>query len=77
METAIITDMGFDTPPHPKALETNLQDTTRDMFQTNTNQLMTLCLLKSCPPAGSGLVGKMVELCSARLFLGLFDGNAS
>ena len=36
-----------------------------------------LCLLQSCPTAGSGSVDKMDQLCSARLFLGLFDGNAS
>ena len=36
-----------------------------------------LCLLQSCLIAGSGPVDKMDELCSARLFLGFFDGNAS
>ena len=56
VETAIITDMGLDTPPLEKPPETNLQ---------------------SCPTAGSRSVDKMDELCSARLFLGLFDGNAS
>ena len=34
--------MGLDTPPHPKSLETNLQNITGDIFQTITKQLMTL-----------------------------------
>ena len=41
VETAIITSMGLDTPPHPKSLKTNLQNITRDIFQTVTKQLMT------------------------------------
>ena len=36
-----------------------------------------LCLLKSSPTAGSGSMDKMDELCSPRLFLGFFVGNAS
>ena len=32
---------GLDTPLHPKSLKTNLQNITRDIFQTITKQLMT------------------------------------
>ena len=41
VETAIITGMGLDTPPHQKFLDTNLQNITGDIFQNTTNQLMT------------------------------------
>ena len=41
VERIIITCIGLDTPPHPKSFETNLQNITRDIFQTTTNQLMT------------------------------------
>ena len=40
VEIAIITDMGLGTPPHPKSMETNLENITADVFQTTTNQLM-------------------------------------
>ena len=40
-ETAIITGMGLNTPPHQKSLVKNLQNIIRDVFQTPTNQLMT------------------------------------
>ena len=40
-QTAIMTDMGLDTPPLKKPLETNLQNITGNIFQTTTNQLMT------------------------------------
>ena len=74
--TAIITGMGLNTPPHQKSLKTNLQNITRDIFQSTMKQSMTLMAfpkLSNC----SGPVDKMDELCSARLFLGFFDGNAS
>ena len=41
VETGIITDMGLDTPPHEKPPEINLQNITRNISQTTTNQLMT------------------------------------
>ena len=41
VETIIITSIRLDTPPHPKSFETNLQNITRYIFQTTTNQLMT------------------------------------
>ena len=40
VETAIKTDMGLDTPPLVKPLETNLQNITRNIFHTTTNQSM-------------------------------------
>ena len=33
VETAIITGMGFDTPPHRKSLEKNLQNITRNISE--------------------------------------------
>ena len=41
VETAIIIGMGFHTPPHPKSLEMHFQNTTKDIFQTTTNKLLT------------------------------------
>ena len=73
----LITDMNLDTPPHPKFLETNLQNAARVIFQITTNQLITPMLSASCPTAGSGSVKKMDESSSARFFLGPFHGNPS
>ena len=48
VETAIIAGMGFNTPPHPKSLEINLQNITSNIFHTTANQLMTR--MPSMPP---------------------------
>ena len=60
VETAIITGMGLDTPPHQKFLDTNLQNITGDIFQNTTNQLMTPMLspkLSNCKFRVSGQDG--------------------
>ena len=72
VDTVIITGMILHTPPHLKSLETNVSNMNRDIFQTTTNQMMTLLSSR-----GSESLDKMDELCSTRLILGLFDGNAS
>ena len=77
VETAIITVMGLDKPPHQKSLETNLQSITGDIFQNNTNQLMTPMPSPKLSNCKFISVDKMDQLSAARLFLGLFDGNAS
>ena len=70
--------MGLDTPPHLKSRKTNIRNIAKDIYlkQPQINW-WHLCILQSCPTAGSGSVKKMGELCSARLFLGLFDSNSS
>ena len=60
VETAIIIIMGFHTPPHPKSLEMHFQNTTKDIFQTTTNKLLTPVLslnLSNCRVRVSGQDG--------------------
>ena len=60
VETAIIIVMGFHTPPHPKSLEMHFQNTTKDIFQTTTNKLLTPVLslnLSNCRVRVSGQDG--------------------
>ena len=58
METAIITGMGLDTPPHQKSEDTNLQNITGDIFQNTTNQLMTLMLSPKLSNCNFGVSGQ-------------------
>ena len=77
MEAIIIADMALGTLPHLKSQKSNLQNITRETFEPSKINWWHLCYIQSCPNVGSGLLNKMVELCSVRAFLGLFKSHAS
>ena len=75
-----IIGMALVTPPYQKSLKTNPQKITRDISEhhkstDDTYTPMPCPKLSNCSFRISG--GTMDKLCSARLFLGLFDHNAN
>ena len=73
VETAIIAGMGLDTPPHQKSIKTNLQNITRDIFQSTMKQLMAF--IASPKLSNDRFRASGEELCPARPFFGFFGGN--